>query len=205
LWVRDLGSLNGTYVNNQKVTETELPPNELLTIGTVTFRAMYEPAQHDATLHDQAALVTPAQGPAAHESASTVRVDAPVPAEATLEESGSLASMTSLGALDNADHELENGDLENGELAEDDLLGLDDSDADGAMPSAPLYAADSASHAPALPPQLYPGAPMIPSMGVTPQPAPAFPPQPSAEPVEEEAAAGDDEDLNDFLKSLEKK
>lgn len=43
LWVRDLGSLNGTYVNNEKVTESEIPPNELLTVGTVTFRAVYEP------------------------------------------------------------------------------------------------------------------------------------------------------------------
>jgi pSer/pThr/pTyr-binding forkhead associated (FHA) protein len=42
LMVRDLGSLNGTFVNNQKVTEAPLPPGELLTIGTVTFRAVYE-------------------------------------------------------------------------------------------------------------------------------------------------------------------
>src|SRR5262245_27945926 len=42
LMVRDLGSLNGTFVNNQRVTESPLPPGELLTIGTVTFRAMYE-------------------------------------------------------------------------------------------------------------------------------------------------------------------
>jgi pSer/pThr/pTyr-binding forkhead associated (FHA) protein len=44
LMVRDLGSLNGTFVNNQRVTEAPLPPNELLTIGTVTFRAVYDPA-----------------------------------------------------------------------------------------------------------------------------------------------------------------
>src|SRR3954469_6921578 len=43
LWVRDLGSLNGTYVNNEKVSEAAIPPNELLTVGTVTFRAIYEP------------------------------------------------------------------------------------------------------------------------------------------------------------------
>lgn len=42
LMVRDLGSLNGTFVNNQRVTESPLPPGELLTIGTVTFRAVYE-------------------------------------------------------------------------------------------------------------------------------------------------------------------
>jgi len=43
LMVRVLGSLNGTFVNNQRITESPLAPNELLTVGTVTFRAVYEP------------------------------------------------------------------------------------------------------------------------------------------------------------------
>src|SRR5438552_3768267 len=42
LMVRDLGSLNGTFVNNQRVTESAVGPGELLTVGTVTFRAVYE-------------------------------------------------------------------------------------------------------------------------------------------------------------------
>src|SRR5262245_33061281 len=42
LMVRDLGSLNGTFVNNQRINESPLSPGELLTIGTVTFRAVYE-------------------------------------------------------------------------------------------------------------------------------------------------------------------
>ena len=43
LYVRDLGSLNGTYVNNRKISSDQrLAPNELLTLGNVTFRAMYE-------------------------------------------------------------------------------------------------------------------------------------------------------------------
>lgn len=42
LHVRDLGSLNGTFVGNRPVQgETEIGPGQLLTIGTVTFRAMY--------------------------------------------------------------------------------------------------------------------------------------------------------------------
>jgi pSer/pThr/pTyr-binding forkhead associated (FHA) protein len=48
LMVRDLGSLNGTFVNNQRVTESPLPAGELLTVGTVTFRAVYEAATDDA-------------------------------------------------------------------------------------------------------------------------------------------------------------
>ena len=42
LMVRDLGSLNGTFINNQRITEATLPAGELLTVGTVTFRAVYE-------------------------------------------------------------------------------------------------------------------------------------------------------------------
>ena len=43
LYVKDLGSLNGTYVNNRKInSEQRLGPNELLTLGNVTFRAMYD-------------------------------------------------------------------------------------------------------------------------------------------------------------------
>lgn len=48
LMVRDLGSLNGTFVNNQRVTESPLPAGELLTVGTVTFRAVYEAAAGEA-------------------------------------------------------------------------------------------------------------------------------------------------------------
>jgi hypothetical protein len=44
LFVRDLGSLNGTYVDNHKIeSEHVLAPDHLLTLGTVTFRAVYEP------------------------------------------------------------------------------------------------------------------------------------------------------------------
>ena len=40
--VRDLGSLNGTFVGSHQVREATLKPGELLTVGTVTFRAMYD-------------------------------------------------------------------------------------------------------------------------------------------------------------------
>jgi pSer/pThr/pTyr-binding forkhead associated (FHA) protein len=43
LLVNDLGSLNGTFVGEKRITEpTPLLPGELLTVGTVTFRAVYE-------------------------------------------------------------------------------------------------------------------------------------------------------------------
>src|SRR5688572_1940191 len=42
LMVRDLGSLNGTFINNQRISEAPLPAGDLLTVGAVTFRAVYE-------------------------------------------------------------------------------------------------------------------------------------------------------------------
>jgi len=48
LMVRDLGSLNGTFVNNERISEAPLPPGELLTVGAVTFRAVYEVAETSA-------------------------------------------------------------------------------------------------------------------------------------------------------------
>ena len=42
LMVRDLGSLNGTFINNQRISEAALPAGDLLTVGAVTFRAVYE-------------------------------------------------------------------------------------------------------------------------------------------------------------------
>ena len=49
LMVRDLGSLNGTYVGTQRVVEAPLPSGELLTVATVNFRAVYFNADDDDT------------------------------------------------------------------------------------------------------------------------------------------------------------
>ena len=42
LVVRDLDSMNGTYIGDERITEAILNPGALLTVGTVTFRAIYE-------------------------------------------------------------------------------------------------------------------------------------------------------------------
>ncbi len=43
LVVKDLGSLNGTFIDNTRIEgEQILGPSQLLTLGTVTFRAVYE-------------------------------------------------------------------------------------------------------------------------------------------------------------------
>lgn len=43
LMVRDLGSLNGTYVGETRIAEQAMPvkPGDLITVGPVTFRAEY--------------------------------------------------------------------------------------------------------------------------------------------------------------------
>ncbi len=43
LMVRDLGSLNGTFIGEMRLAEQAMPvkPGDLLTVGGVTFRAMY--------------------------------------------------------------------------------------------------------------------------------------------------------------------
>ena len=62
LIVKDLGSLNGTFVNNKKIEKCEpLDPNELLTLGNVTFRAVYEIGQQlsaDASAPTEATVKT---------------------------------------------------------------------------------------------------------------------------------------------------
>lgn len=48
LIVRDLGSMNGTFIGSERITERVLLPGELLTVGTVTFRAVYGGYRADA-------------------------------------------------------------------------------------------------------------------------------------------------------------
>lgn len=43
LFVRDLGSTNGTFVGDERITEAPVPPGQTLTIGSVTFQAVYKP------------------------------------------------------------------------------------------------------------------------------------------------------------------
>lgn len=64
LVVRDMGSLNGTFVNNERITEAVLPPGDLLTLGTVTFRAVYDApvGEPPASIEPQAAAREPEIG-----------------------------------------------------------------------------------------------------------------------------------------------
>ena len=41
MMVRDLGSRNGTFIGGQRVETAPLPSGDLLTVGGITFRALY--------------------------------------------------------------------------------------------------------------------------------------------------------------------
>ena len=49
LWVRDLGSLNGTFVGSQRIEEQVLASGDLLTVGTITFRSLEENQDSDGS------------------------------------------------------------------------------------------------------------------------------------------------------------
>lgn len=43
VYVRDLDSLNGTFVGSERVRVQRIDPGELLTVGPITLRVEYEP------------------------------------------------------------------------------------------------------------------------------------------------------------------
>jgi pSer/pThr/pTyr-binding forkhead associated (FHA) protein len=180
LWVRDLGSLNGTYVNNEKVTESELPPNELLTVGTVTFRAVYEP-QSDSESPAPAEPIPqflPSKAQQEDEQ-PTVRVDPPsdiIPVEL---------------AKEAEPLELEGEGVPSTPLFETEPAPSRPAPKPAAAPAKPVIPAAVTTD--------LPGTKTVPVSAPAPAPAPT--PAPAA-PAEE---AEEDEDLNDFLKSLGKK
>jgi predicted component of type VI protein secretion system len=84
LFIRDLGSLNGTFVNNYKITtEQPLLPGELVTVGTVTFRAEYEliPKQAAAVASAPSNKKSSANQPAVQRASEEQIVFSPVAAE----------------------------------------------------------------------------------------------------------------------------
>ena len=52
LIVRDLGSTNGTFVGSERISESDLEHGQLLTIGTVTFRAFFSGLSEPVLAHD---------------------------------------------------------------------------------------------------------------------------------------------------------
>jgi len=182
LWVRDLGSLNGTYVNNEKVTESEIPPNELLTVGTVTFRAVYEPLGGTDATAEPVPQFLPSKAQQ-EDDQPTVRVDSP----------SDVRPVDTMEVVEAVEFE------------------------DEGVPSTPLFEVEPTKPAPQRPVAPRPAAPAparpsIPSAVTTDapatKPAPAAPAPAAAKPAPvaaKEEADEEDDDLNDFLRSLGKK
>ena len=65
LFVKDLESMNGTFINNIRITgEHVIEPQQLITLGNVTFRASYETGVEVEQAELQAACVgTPSPAP----------------------------------------------------------------------------------------------------------------------------------------------
>lgn len=102
LFIRDLGSLNGTFVNNYKITtEQPLLPGELVTVGTVTFRAEYEmnPTQAAAVSAAPSNKKSIGSQPAARPASEEQIVFSPVAAEKPTDRTPS-KKMPAAAALD---------------------------------------------------------------------------------------------------------
>lgn len=63
--VRDLGSTNGTRVNNKDITESKLRPKDILQVGSVEFMFDASPGEIFKDEREQTANVEVAPGPAA--------------------------------------------------------------------------------------------------------------------------------------------
>jgi len=71
LVVRDLGSLNGTFIGETRIAEEVLRPGELLTVGGVTFQAVYGGFSGPIGVIEPATSAdSPAQGTSLEETAA---------------------------------------------------------------------------------------------------------------------------------------
>ncbi|MCA9163841.1 MAG: FHA domain-containing protein [Planctomycetales bacterium] len=182
LFVRDLGSLNGTFVGNDRVTEAPLPPGELLTVGTVTFRAVYEANGTARPTANPAAVVSPtrAADTVFVPKEQTVRNDNEMPDFQSLERSAKSGSAKPRPADDDEE------EFEEVELAIDD----DDGESDQASEEFDPSLAEFAS-------PLLDDETLSPS-GVSTVDSDETKPAPNSDEEEE-----DDDDLQSFLQALE--
>lgn len=206
LYVRDLGSLNGTFVNNERIEgEVELPPGELLTVGTVTFRAVYE---GDATASAPPSAAPKAAAPALGNE--TLRD----PGGATLHVDPEKLKSEVAKGMGGESVESEEAQLEDSDFADfDDLDDLDElgededweeleANEEGTEPSEDLDPpiADSPTDEPPL--ASHAAAPPNPPAEPPKPPAPAGKPEAAASAPAKDEEEDDDDALNAFLKGL---
>ena len=115
LIVRDMGSLNGTFIGSRRIRQEILAPGELLTIGTVTFRAVYgDAANQESPFGDRPAHVGLPRGDAA---AETVPVDPTASGEDTGVDD--VAQVRDVGSVDDPGQVPEADDLSDVEIVEE--------------------------------------------------------------------------------------
>lgn len=146
--VRDLGSSNGTYVNDQKVTEASLKAGDQMRVGPVQFTVQVDgkpekisPPNAPATA--AAAAPRPSGAKAAPPEAAT-RVVPPAPAKPAADDDFDIDNLEELDSEDLSDFDIDEisdsgviedidevGDVEEidnlEEISEDDLIPDDDS------------------------------------------------------------------------------
>ncbi len=204
LLVRDLGSLNGTFVNNQRIEgDAPLQPGQLLTIGTVTFRAMY-----DANDAAGSPPTTPPPTMKQGKTSSETDAEGTISARPTLRNPAPPPSATPPTEPVEVDDEfsLEDAKPLFAELPEEktseDLSKNGNAKGSGAET---VYAPTKGKPAPAPvkpapAPEKVAAKPAEKSVAKTPEkPAPSFD---FAEAADDAGGGDDDDDLNDFLKNL---
>jgi predicted component of type VI protein secretion system len=232
LMVRDLGSLNGTFINNERISEAPLPTGELLTIGAVTFRAIYEVDHSAKTMeadsHSAGEPIAGSDTPGI-DPKGTVRAPSKPPRTSAL----------TVNLEEPIDADLGSGDLGSEDLGSDDLdfsqpvSPVDEGARVTLRAEAPVLPAEdppaeacktepSAPASPGKPAAASPTGPASGTAGTKPAPTksperPANkPPEKKDEPTvhfaaweneegEVRPAVIEDEDFGDFLKSLEEK
>jgi len=232
LMVRDLGSLNGTFVNNERITEAPIASGELLTVGTVTFRAVYDdvtdngppPGVAPATSakNSPARTSAPSETPSVPPNAAkTVRVFSdPVDLD-DIDELGEDLDFESSGSGQQAVPFIASAKAKSADKTDTLEDAVDFTEDDSAPPPAAqlIKPAPGKQPAPASKPAPLPAKPAAAVKGPAPTPAKApaaapakvaaTPPAKAAAPTGDELDADSDaaeeaEDLNDFLKSLGK-
>ena len=125
LMVRDLGSLNGTFVGDTRIAEeAPLEPGDLLTIGATTFRAVYESST--ATLagtHDDTPDFELEVAEETHRAPAEIQQTIEADGLGLLEESREAAELQEAPAAEEDDYNF--GFLEEGAEGEEELEVLD--------------------------------------------------------------------------------
>jgi len=89
--IRDLGSTNGTFINNEKITESVLKPGQTLRFGQVELK-----------IDDGRPVSAPAPAPAPASAAAPVPAPAPTPSKKTVEGTMIIPRGVSLEQLEQA-------------------------------------------------------------------------------------------------------